>query len=262
MASTNRYHALLEKVFFDLYSAGKTELSWARRDFEHAAVALGVALPKNLGDVIYSIRYRSPMPQSILATQPTGMEWVIAGAGRALYAFRLVRINRILPRTDMITIKIPDATPQIIQAYAITDEQALLAKVRYNRLIDLFLGLVAYSLQNHLRTTVKGIGQIEIDEIYVGVDRFGRQFIIPVQAKGGNDQLSVIQTEQDILCCAQKYPNLIVRAISAQFFGLDRIALFELTLDDGAVKLVEERHYRLLPSGEITPQDLKSYSAR
>jgi hypothetical protein len=39
--------------------------------------------------------------------------------------------------------------------------------VRYNRLLYIFLGLTTYSLQNHLRTTVKSVGgsQIAIDEI-------------------------------------------------------------------------------------------------
>lgn len=50
-----------------------------------------------------------------------------------------------------------------------SDEQALLAKVRYSRLVDIFLGIAAYSLQNHLRTSVVGIGQIEMDELYVGI---------------------------------------------------------------------------------------------
>ena len=77
----------------------------------------------------------------------------------------------------------PDATPEIISVYSLSDEQALLAKVPSNRIIDIFLGIATYSLQSHLRTTVKGIGQIEIDEIYVCVDRAGRQFIVPVQAK-------------------------------------------------------------------------------
>ena len=72
----------------------------------------------------------------------------------------------IVPREELLTIKVPDATPQIIGAYALGDEQVLLAKVRYNRLVDVFLGITAYSLQNHLRTTVKDMGQIEIDEIY------------------------------------------------------------------------------------------------
>lgn len=258
----NRYHALVEKVFFDRYSHGQTDISWAREDLENAAKVLGIKLPKNLGDVIYSIRYRSPMPQRILTTQPIGMEWIVSGVGRALYAFRLVKINRILPRFDMVAIKIPDATPEIIRTYALSDEQALLAKVRYNRLIDVFLGLVTYSLQNHLRTTVKGVGQIEIDEIYVGVDRRGCQFIVPVQAKGGSDQLSVVQTEQDIMCCAEKFPSLIVRAVSAQFIGENLIALFELTVEDGQVKVVEEKHYRLVPGDTITAGELRQYSGR
>lgn len=75
--------------------------------------------------------------------------------------------------------------------------------MRYNRLIDVFLGITTYSLQNHLRTTVKQIGQLEIDEIYVGIDKLGRQYVIPVQAKGGRDQIAVVQAKQDILCCAE-----------------------------------------------------------
>jgi hypothetical protein len=127
-------------------------------------------------------------------------------------------------------------------------------------LIDIFLGLAAYSLQNHLRTTVSSIGQVEIDEIYVAVDRHGRQFVLPVQAKGGSDQLSVVQTKQDIACCAEKYPNLICRAISAQFMENDLIALFELTVVNDEVKVIEERHYRLVPSDQIDESDLNSYS--
>jgi len=145
------------------------------------------------------------MPERILETQLEGMEWIIEGAGRAKYVIKLVKINRILPNPEIIIIKIPDSTPEIVSEYSLSDEQALLAKVRYNRLIDI---ITTFSLQNHLRTTVKEVGQIEIDEIYVRVDQAGCHYVIPVQAKGGNDQLSVVQTKQDIFWCAQKYPNL------------------------------------------------------
>ncbi len=134
--------------------------------------------------------------------------------------------------------------------------------MRYNRLIDIFLGITAYSLQNHLRTTVKGIGQIEIDEIYVGIDRQGRQYVFPMQAKGGNDQLSVVQTKQDMRCCKEKFPNLICRSISAQFMADASIAIFELALEDDQVKVVEERHYKLVSADEISVADLMSYSHR
>ncbi|MBP6808397.1 MAG: hypothetical protein KA125_08920 [Chromatiaceae bacterium] len=260
--SQNRYKALIEKVFFDRYKNGSVEVEFEREDLVAAAGELGIQLPKNLGDVVYSIRYRTPMPDSILKIQPEGLEWIIEGAGRSKYVFKLVRINRILPNQELVAIKIPDATPEIVNAYALSDEQALLAIVRYNRLIDIFLGIAAYSLQNHLRTTVSSIGQVEIDEIYVAVDRNGRQYVLPVQAKGGSDQLSVVQTKQDIACCSEKYPSLICRAISAQFMANNLIALFELTVENDGVKVVDEKHYRLVPSDQIDDGDLRTYSQR
>ncbi len=257
--SNNRYQKLIEKIFFDRFSSIEEDIYFEREDLECAAESLEIKLPKNLGDVIYALRYRLSLPDSILDTQPEGKEWIIEGAGRAKYVIKLVKVNRILPNADLITVKIPDATPEIVNEYALSDEQALLAKVRYNRLIDIFLGLTTYSLQNHLRTTVKDVGQIEIDEIYVGIDQSGCHHVIPVQAKGGSDQLSVVQTKQDILCCSERYPSLITRAVSTQFMEDDLIALFELTVQDDQVKLVQEKHYRLVPSKEISDADLKMY---
>jgi len=46
------------------------------------------------------------------------------------------RSRRITPSEMMAETKIPDATPGIIFKYAVRDEQALLAAVRYNRLSD------------------------------------------------------------------------------------------------------------------------------
>lgn len=258
----NRYDAIIEQVFENHYSPKRDSFDFTREEFEETATKLGIKLPKNIGDVLYSFRYRKDLPKAICQTASEGKEWIIEGAGRAKYRFRLASANRIVPSLNLVTIKVPDATPEIITAYALTDEQALLAKVRYNRLIDIFLGITTYSLQNHLRTTVKEIGQIEIDEIYVGVDKYGRQFVIPVQAKGGSDKHGVVQTQQDISCCAEKFPALICRAVSAQFMSDQKIALFELTVEDGDIKVVEERHYQLVAAADITPSDLKSYGNR
>lgn len=255
----NRYQALIENVFFDHYQPGTTEFEFARADIETKASDLGMVLPKNLGDVVYAIRYRTPMPARILETQAGGREWIIEGAGMARYRFKLVSATRIKPRVDLVTIGIPDATPELIRAYALDDEQALLAIVRYNRLIDTFLGLTTYSLQNHLRTTVKGIGQIEIDELYIGLDRHGCHYAIPVQAKGGKDQIGVVQTTQDVRFVEQKFPGMRCRAISAQFMSDGSVALFELTIQDGQVKVVQERHYRLLPASELDQTAIRAY---
>ncbi len=260
----NRYSAIIVTIFKNHYKPGKTHFEFSRDEFVEIASSLGIDLPKNLGDTIYSFRFRTALPPEILCTAPKGMEWVIELAGRALYRFRLTKLANIVPNPNMIAIKIPDATPEIISTYALSDEQALLAKVRYNRLIDTFLGLTTYSLQNHLRTTVKAMGdsQIEIDEIYVGVNKNGQQFALPVQAKGGNDRLSVVQTAQDLACCREKFSGLTCRPIAAQFMADEVIAMFELALDGEDVKLVEEKHYRLVPSDQISADDLKLYAKR
>lgn len=255
----SRYHQLIEKIFFDGYSKGATEIPFVRKALKDAAHELGIALPDNLGDVIYSIRFRTPMPAKVLETQPKGREWIIELVGRSKYRFRLATTNRVVPNPNLAVIRIPDNTPEIIGCYALDDEQALLAKVRYNRLIDIFLGLTTFSLQNHLRTSVKDIGQIEIDELYVGLDKYGCHYVIPVQAKGGSDQISAVQTSQDTAWCAQKYPTLRCRAISAQFVSSDQIALFELKIEGDELKVVEERHYRLVPSGELDPKEIIEY---
>lgn len=262
VAERNRYEILILTIFNNHYRKGSSEFEFERSELETVAQKLEVRLPKNLGDLIYSFRYRRGLPEEILKTESSGREWIIEPAGRARYRFRLSKIGRIVPRNDLVAIKIPDATPEIISAYALSDEQALLAKVRYNRLVDIFLGITTYSLQNHLRTTVKSLGQIEIDEVYVGVNRKGQQFVIPVQAKGGADRLGSTQTGQDIACCKEKFPHLVCRPVSAQFMADGVIAMFELTVEREEIKVFEERHYRLVPSDQIVAEDLKLYSSR
>jgi hypothetical protein len=259
----NRYSAIIGTIFKKHYEPGKMQFEFSREEFVGIARSLEIALPKNLGDTIYSFRFRTVLPDEIVATAGKGREWIIELVGRAKYRFRLAKLANIVPNPSMVSIKIPDATPEIIAAYALSDEQALLAKVRYNRLIDIFLGLTTYSLQNHLRTTVKaGDSQIEIDEVYVGVSKRGEQFALPVQAKGGSDRLSVVQTAQDLACCREKFAGLTCRPISAQFMSDDVIAMFELALDGEDVKLVEEKHYKLVPADQIGAEDLKRYAKR
>ncbi|MET3600996.1 endonuclease [Martelella mangrovi] len=255
----NRYQALIEKIFFDHYTEGATSLDFSRQEIKDAAKVLNIVLPDNLGDVIYSFRFRADLPETVVATQTDDKEWVIELAGRSRYRFSLVKINRILPRKDLVRIDIPDATPEIIRAYALDDEQALLAIVRYNRLIDTFLGLTTYSLQNHLRTTVKGIGQIEIDELYVGIDKRGCHYAIPVQAKGGKDQIGIVQTTQDMRFVEDKFPGMRCRAVSAQFMDDDVVAMFELTLQYDGIKVVEERHYKLVPAKKLNQEIIRDY---
>lgn len=172
---------------------------------------------------------------------------------------------RLVPNLAYVRYYLPDATPPLVTRHAATDEQALLAKVRYNRLIDLFLRVTAYSLQSHLRTSVPGVGQIETDEVYVAVNHLGQQFAVPVQAKGGSDQIGVVQTSQDLALCRKAFPALTPRPVAVQFVrdaGDEVIVMFELTEEDGGVRVVDQKHYRLVPAADITTADLEAAARR
>ena len=261
---TNRYNDIIERIFTNHYRSGVSSFQFARVEMETVAAELKISLPKNIGDLLYSFRFRVSLPVSITNTAPEGYEWVINLAGRSIYRMALQKWNRILPSENHYCIKIPDATPEIVAAHSLNDEQALLAKVRYNRLIDIFLRVTAYSLQNHLRTSVPDIGQIETDEIYVGVNNTGQQFAIPVQAKGGSDQIGIVQVAQDLALCRKAFPLLTPRPVAVQFvpdIAGNKIVMFELVQIDDEVKVLDEKHYRLVPAGDITPADHKLAAA-
>lgn len=219
MKRQNIYLSIIEKIFRSKYKPGMREVDFEREDIIKFGKQLKINLPKNLGDLIYSFRYRAALPDSIKKHAPKGETWIIRLAGRAKYRFVLVPDKPLLPNENMTATKIPDSTPGIVAKYAFNDEQALLAKVRYNRLVDIFTGVACYSLQNHLRTAIPDLGQVETDEIYVGVDKKGAHYIFPVQAKGGSDKLSIVQIEQDFAVCAEKAPTLICRPIGRNLCG-------------------------------------------
>ncbi|MGQ0604155.1 MAG: endonuclease [Anaerolineales bacterium] len=260
----NRYSKIIHAIFAQKYRKGAEEIVFERADFATAAAKLGIALPKNLGDILYSFRYRQTLPTQIVGKAPQGKAWLIRPAGRARYKFVLVDIRQteIIPSLVLAETKIPDATPGLVKQYALDDEQALLSMLRYNRLIDIFTGLTCYSLQNHLRTTVPEVGQIETDEIYVGVDRRGVHYIIPVQAKRKKDRIGIVQIEQDMLACSKKYPGLVCRPIAAQLMANNVIALFEFEQNQDGVRVFLERHYRLVSPDELSPDELATYHSR
>jgi len=256
----NRYQKIIEAIFFAHHTAGTESFEFEREEIERHAAELGIRLPKNIGDIIYTFRYRAPLPPSVVETAPHGKEWVILPAGRSRYRFSLsAALAQVSPNEMLAETKIPDATPGLIGMYALNDEQALLARLRYNRLIDIFSHVTCYSLQNHLRTTVKHVGQVETDEVYVGVDRRGAHYVFPVQAKGGKDRLSVVQVQQDMALCNEKFPHLICRPIGAQFMHQDVIALFEFGQTEGNVCIVTERHYKLVAPDALSGTELAAY---
>ena len=259
-----KYDKIIAHIFHNNYTKGSRRVGFNRNELVSASNALGFDRIKNLGDIPYSFRFRRSLPESITSTAPEGSEWIIIGSGVGLYEFRLASPAKIVPTNNRQKIKIPDATPEIVKKYAPgTDEQALLAKVRYNRLIDIFSGLTCYSIQNHLRTTVENIGQIEIDEIYVGVSKKGAHYIIPCQAKSPGDKFGIVQVMQDLEFCKQRYPHALCKPIALQFLSEIDLAILELVVEDDdnvfRLSVVDEKHYQLTNKDGISDLEITSY---
>lgn len=270
----NAYDSIIADVFSAKWTRGAKRFEFPRDDLAVAAKRTGVKAPKNLGDVIYTYRFRRPFPPAILNTAPTGKMWIVTGKGDALYEFRLITKPNLSPDMGWAVSKIHDATPEIVRRFtALNDEQAVLARIRYNRLVDMFCRCVAFSLQNHLRTKLKEIGQIEIDELYVGANRQGEHFIIPIQVKQKHDQLGVSQLLQDLAYCSARHAEMRPRAIGAQMFrwkigdaSFDRIVMIEFSCENGpddiVISKVAERHFVLLPAERITSEDFTAAAKR
>jgi len=113
-----------------------------------------------------------------------------------------------------------------------------------------------------LRTALPGFGQIEIDEVYVAVNNTGNQFVIPVQAKGGSDQIGIVQVMQDLALCRKAFPLLTPRLVAVQFVKDETgetIVMFELIEKDGELLVADEKQYRLVPAHQIGEEDLADY---
>ncbi len=258
----DRYSQIIEKVFFSHFEDVVSSFEFDQDELWIAFEELGVRGPNHLADIPAAFINGMPLPEKIRATTAEEEEWIIRPAGVGRYRFVLAPIFEFAPTANLVETKILDATPGIITKYALGDEQALLAIVRFNRLIDIFTGLTCYSLQNHLRTTVPEMGQVEVDEIYIGVDKRGAHYIIPVQAKGHGDSLGIVQIEQDFALAASKFPTLKCKAVAAQFMNGGAIALFELEMNGTQIQIASEKHYRLVSSDNLSEAELANYATR
>ncbi|HQN35405.1 MAG TPA: hypothetical protein PK019_18470 [Sedimentisphaerales bacterium] len=156
-------------------------------------------------------------------------------------------------------IDVYDATPYVVRRYVLGQRDRILAVLRHDRLVDLFTGLRCYSLQSHLRASMVALGEVEIDEVYVGIGQTGRQYMLPIHAGDAKHSIGAISIERCLALCESKFPTLRCRPIAAQFIADDLVALFEFEVSKGEVCTKEERHYRLVPNDDLSDDELRTY---
>ena len=111
MATEAQYSQIIAHVFAKHYKRRAKEVVFDREEIVEAAQKLGLPRPKNVGDVIYSFRFRKAFPDSIKKTAPKGLEWILRKAGASRYRFVLGKEWSVVPDPHRSVIKVPDATP-------------------------------------------------------------------------------------------------------------------------------------------------------
>lgn len=106
------------------------------------------------------------------------------------------------------------------------------------------------------------MGQVETDEIYIGIDKRGAHYVLPVQAKGRTDRIGIVQIEQDMAVCEDKFPHLICRPLAAQFMPGGVVAMFEFEQGKDEIRVSSVRHYRLVRPDELSAEELAQYRIR
>jgi len=240
----NKYDKLLAAVFRRKWVPSISEVLFTKDEVIDVANELGLRL-KNLADVIYTYRSRRPMPKEILRTG----NWVIAARGSGLYAFVKIKGETTVAIPDTLKVyPIPYAVPEIVAHNLARDEQGMLTIVRYNRLLDVFTGLACFHLQSHIRTHLSAHGQVEIDELYVGVDKDGQGFVLPIEAKEEGEKLGVDKAVALTLFARARFPKLICRPIGIMRRGLQLFDCveFEPAEELSKVVVLEMRRYQLV----------------
>jgi hypothetical protein len=239
------YDLVIIRVFERLHSARESveQLPFTKSDIEQAIQELELSI-KNVPDIVYTYRSgRSALPEAISAHG----NWAIVGSGKGKYLFvRLSRSPYVDIPSDIEAIAVLDATPQIVLKYQSLDEQGFLARVRYNRLIDIFTSLTTYHLQGHFRTTVSNIGQVEIDDLYIGVDTDGCAFVLPVEAKGESpkDRLGVVQITQMVRFARESFPDLAIRPIGLKVMSDGSYLFLEFNDSEDSNSVATKRYKR------------------
>jgi len=220
------YDKVILKVFRHHYRKGATYLKFRKDELAEACRKHGITV-RNIPDIIYTYRARRMLPARILATG----HWAIEPAGRGSYAFRLLRNppHFEIPFGDYAPVDIYNAIPEVVEGLLRQDEQSLLTRVLYNRLVDIFTGLTCFHIQNHYRSFVAGMGEVELDALYVGVDKTGALFVLPIEAKS--------QAESEMIGRIQV--SQMAKLVRQDFAGLRRRILAIKALADGTIAMVE-----------------------
>jgi hypothetical protein len=240
------YVPVILKIFRDRYRPGASSVVFSLDDVRNAVEAVRAASPdpdsissRNPADVIYRMRSRTKLPDEIL---DRGFH-ILRAVGRGQYQFERASSTIIEPPTTVPTSAI-DSTPMPVRrllppTVAEMDEQAVLSVVSFCQLLDHFTGMKIYRLRSHVRKSVPGVGQAELDAIDVGIATADDEMpiIFPIEAKAAPDALNRVQVFNMVMYSKHYFPGLKVRPLAVKVSDDNRIHVMEFNVPAKAADL-------------------------
>lgn len=250
------YVPVILKLFQDRWRPGASTVVFSLDDVRTAVEAVRAASEnpdkissRNPADVVYRMRSRTKLPQDIL---DKGFH-VLRAIGRGRYQFEKAS-------SGIIDVPVLDLTPAIDQTpmpvrrllpetMAEMDEQALLSVVGYCCLLDHFTGMKIYRLRSHVRKSVPGIGQAELDAIDVGIATGDDEtpVMFPIEAKAVSDELNRVQIYNMIKYAENYFPGLKVRplAIKVDYQSAVHVMEFNEASRPGELRVIRSISYAI-----------------
>jgi hypothetical protein len=242
------YVPIIMTIFKKKYRKGCRQIEFTLDDIRETAEALGITT-RNPGDVIYRMRSRTKLPPEILSL---GFN-IIKQVGRGKYRFEKAPSTLIQCPPGHITEAI-DLTPLPVRRLlpedlAKADEQAILSIVHYSGLLGHFTGLQVFRLRSHVRKSVTGVGQVEVDEVDVGIAMRDDEMpvILPIEAKASADAINRVQVAAQVAFAKHYFPGHVIRpiAIKVDFDSVLYFLEFNAVTSPKALKTVNVVRYRL-----------------
>lgn len=250
------YVPVILKLFQDRWRPGASTVVFSLDDVRTAVEAVRAVSDnpdaissRNPADVIYRMRSRTKLPDEILAK---GFH-VLRAIGRGRYQFEKassgimeVPVCDLTPAIDQTPMPVRRLLPETI---AEMDEQALLSVVGYCQLLDHFTGMKVYRLRSHVRKSVPGIGQAELDAIDVGIASGDDDVpvIFPIEAKAVSDELNRVQIYNMIQYAAHYFPGLKVRplALKVDYQSAVHLMEFNVASRPGDLRIIRSASYAI-----------------
>lgn len=242
------YVPILRAIFQEKYKSGDEFVDFTLDDVRGAANELGITV-RNPADVIYRMRSRTILPAEILEL---GF-YVLRQVGRGRYRLEQAE-STIIDLPDNPPIEALDLTPLPVrrllpESLRDVDEQALLSVMGYSKLLDHFTGLTVYRLRSHVRKSVIGVGQAELDELDVGVALTDEEvpIVLPIEAKTVADPVNRVQISVMAQFAAAYFPDHEVRplAMKVDERGLMHFLEFNVTETPSELVVLRSACYRL-----------------